>query len=197
MAETRRRGRSAYLPACLPAWRLPGQERSVASARSLPPSPRALSRARTGLTHPGRVARVGRPQRAEGQEAEEAGRAHPPGPGRRRRQGAGETDSDLPRERPLPAAGGPCSRPLPPGLRAGTRPGLGRGFLPRRPAALWRARGCQPRQRLRLMETAAPPRAQVTLDRPRVGPAAGGELGEGDRRTPGDLGTPRQRWPGS
>lgn len=59
-------------------------------------SPTELSLAGTSLTHLGEVAGPGRPQRAEGQE--EAGRALPPEPGKRRRRGAGETDSDLSRE---------------------------------------------------------------------------------------------------
>lgn len=90
----------------LPAFHFPGREWLCVLRSSWRPAPacwrlhlHALSLAGTSLTHVGWQG-WGRPQRAEGRE--EAGRALPPEPGRRRRQGAGETDSDLSRELSLP-----------------------------------------------------------------------------------------------
>lgn len=71
VAETQRTGPAlTYLP-CI-SWAWSGSWPAPARSR---PHPRALSQARTGLTHLGRVARVGRPQGAEGRE--EAGRPFP------------------------------------------------------------------------------------------------------------------------
>lgn len=203
VAETQRRGQPLTCPPCISrawsgSWPAPARSR---------PHPRALSLAQTGLTHLGRVARVGRPQRAEGRE--EAGPALPPTPGQagRRRQGAGETVSDLSRELSPPglAASGPRRAgpaPQPPsptraacGDSAWGR-GCGGGFSPGDP------RGPLARSGLRAAPASAADgdggAAPSAGDTRQAEVSAGGrELGEGERRTLGAPGTTRQRWPGS